>query len=48
MTKEMLAWFAKRKIKHVSLTVMEGNRPARAIWKKWGFRDFSVFAWKLD
>jgi GNAT superfamily N-acetyltransferase len=47
LMKEMLAWFAKRKIRHVSLTVMEGNRPARDIWKKWGFVDFSVFSWKL-
>ena len=48
MMKEMLTWFTKRKIKHVSLSVMAGNQPARAIWKKWGFCDFSVFAWKLD
>lgn len=48
MMREMLAWFAKRKIKHVSLSVMASNHPARAIWKKWGFVDFSVFAWNVD
>jgi len=47
MMREMLAWFAKRKIKHVSLSVMASNGPARAIWKKWGFVDFSVWAWKV-
>jgi ribosomal protein S18 acetylase RimI-like enzyme len=42
-----LAWLAERKIKHVCLTVIEDNKPARAIWKKWGFYDFIVVAWKL-
>ena len=46
LMEEMLDWFRKRKIKHVSLSVMEGNQPARAIWKKWGFQDFSVWAWR--
>ena len=48
MMEEMLTWFAKRKIKNVCLTVNADNKPARAIWKKWGFHDFVVFAWKLD
>jgi ribosomal protein S18 acetylase RimI-like enzyme len=48
MMKEMLTWFEKRKIKHVCLSVMEDNKPARAIWEKWGFHDFLVVTWKLD
>jgi|ERR1041385_2132266 GNAT superfamily N-acetyltransferase len=45
---EMLHWFAKRKIEQISLSVLAGNQPARAIWKKWGFHDFVIFAWKLN
>ena len=48
MMKEALAWFAKRKIKHVGLTVIKDNRRAHAIWRKWGFYDFLVVTWKLD
>ena len=48
MVKETLAWLARRKIQHVCLTVIADNKPARAIWEKWGFGDFFVFAWKLD
>ncbi len=48
MMENALAWFASRKIKHVSLSVIADNQPARAIWAKWGFRDFFVFAWKLE
>jgi GNAT superfamily N-acetyltransferase len=48
MMRETLAWFAKRKVKNVCLTVIADNKPARAIWKRWGFVDFSVFAWKVD
>ena len=45
MMKEILAWFGERQIRYVSLSVMEGNYPARAVWKKFGFVDFSVWAW---
>lgn len=48
MMEQALAWFASRKIRHVALTVIEDNKPARAIWKKWGFYDFVVFAWKVN
>lgn len=47
MMKEAMAWLARRKMKHVALTVLEDNEPARSIYKKWGFHDLVVVAWKL-
>jgi ribosomal protein S18 acetylase RimI-like enzyme len=47
MMAEMLAWLAKRKIEHVALTVLGDNKYARAIYKKWGFHDLVIVAWKL-
>ena len=46
MMEETLYWFAKRKVKHVSLNVFADNEPARGIYEKWGFVDTTVFAWK--
>jgi GNAT superfamily N-acetyltransferase len=43
LMEETLLWFAKRRIKHVALTVIEGNRPARTIYKNWGFDDVWAF-----
>ena len=48
MIKETLAWFAKRKVKHVGLTVVKQNRHARRVYQKWGFADFVVNMWKMD
>jgi ribosomal protein S18 acetylase RimI-like enzyme len=48
MMEETLRWFAKRKIKDVALTVIEGNIPARAIYRKWGFDDVWAFVWKRN
>ena len=48
MMREALAWFAKRQIKHVALSVIADNKPARAIWGKWGFYGFNVFMWKVN
>lgn len=47
MMEKALAWLATRQMKHVALTVIGDNKPARAIWAKWGFHDYVVFAWKL-
>ena len=48
MMKEAFSWFARRKIKYVSLTVIEDNKHARRIYEKWGFRDFVITMWKVD
>jgi ribosomal protein S18 acetylase RimI-like enzyme len=46
MMKEAQAWFAKRKVDHVMLTVLADNKHARAIYEKWGFFDFVSTMWK--
>ena len=35
-------WFIRRGVKHVGLEVINDNKLARAIYKKWGFYDFFV------
>jgi RimJ/RimL family protein N-acetyltransferase len=47
MVKAATAWLSKRNVRHLSLSVLAGNVPARAIYKKWGFHDYSIFTWKL-
>jgi GNAT superfamily N-acetyltransferase len=47
MMREALAWLGKRKIQHISLSVIKDNKRAHAIWRKWGFRDFFAITWKL-
>jgi GNAT superfamily N-acetyltransferase len=46
MVKDVYAWFSKRGIKDVFLTVLSDNKYARAIYAKWGFGDFSTVMWK--
>ena len=48
MMKEAFSWFAKRKVKYVSLTVIKDNKHARRIYEKWGFCDFVITMWKAD
>lgn len=48
MLKESLAWFNKRNVKHVGLTVLSDNKHARRIYEKWGFGDFSSVMWKWN
>jgi hypothetical protein len=40
-------WFENRKIRHIALTVLADNQPARVIWDKMGFMDFYIFKWKV-
>jgi hypothetical protein len=47
MLKETMRWFENRKIRHIALTVLADNQPARAVWDKMGFMDFYVFKWKV-
>ena len=47
MLKELISWLGKRRIGHVGLSVFADNRHARAIYRKWGFRDHGLFMWKL-
>lgn len=46
MIEEAQAWFVKRKVKHMVLTVLTDNNHARAIYSKWGFFDFVSIMWK--
>jgi RimJ/RimL family protein N-acetyltransferase len=47
MLKDLMSWLDKRRIGHVGLSVFADNRRARAIYRKWGFRDHGLFMWKL-
>jgi GNAT superfamily N-acetyltransferase len=48
LMKETLAWLARRRVKHVGLSVEMENKYAHAIYRRWGFRSFSVFMWKIE
>ncbi len=48
MMSEALAWFKKRNVTHVGLTVLSDNKHARRIYKKWGFGDFSAVMWRWN
>ena len=47
MLKELLSWLGKRRIRHVGLSVLADHRHARAIYKRWEFREHGLFMWKL-
>jgi GNAT superfamily N-acetyltransferase len=40
--REALAWFRRKGIRHLSLTVMDGNAEPQAIYRKWGFFPFVI------
>jgi ribosomal protein S18 acetylase RimI-like enzyme len=46
MVRDIYAWFSKREIQHVFLSVLNDNKHARGIYEKWGFADFSTVMWK--
>jgi len=48
MMREALAWFKKRNVTRVGLTVLSDNKHARRIYEKWGFGDFSSVMWKWN
>jgi ribosomal protein S18 acetylase RimI-like enzyme len=48
MMGETLAWFKKRNVTHVGLTVLSDNKHARRIYERWGFGDFSSVMWKWN
>jgi GNAT superfamily N-acetyltransferase len=48
MASKALAWFKKRDVALIGLTVLSDNKHARRIYKKWGFGDFSAVMWKWN
>jgi ribosomal protein S18 acetylase RimI-like enzyme len=42
ITRRTIAWFRGRGIRHLTLNVLEQNRAAQAIYRKWGFFPLSV------
>jgi ribosomal protein S18 acetylase RimI-like enzyme len=47
LVRAVVAWLRSRNLPHLSLGVMAYNKPARAIYDRWGFHDRAVFMWKV-
>jgi GNAT superfamily N-acetyltransferase len=46
MVKDVYAWFSRRGINYVFLSVLSDNKYARSIYEKWGFSNFSITMYK--
>jgi GNAT superfamily N-acetyltransferase len=42
LNSKAMGWFRRKRIRHLSLHVLEPNKTAQAIYRKWGFFPFVV------